>query len=352
MATTKDIAYDLKLSLPTVTQNLEFLADQGLINSEQKVVKKSGGRHPIAHSYVPDVKVAIGLDVAKHHIISTIVDLSGNVVKYVHKRQDYERSDAYLRLLGQTVEEIIESVNLDPNKILGVGIAMPGLVSHEEDRVVDGRVIDNTGMTCAEISKYIPYPTKLIHDSYASGFSESWMSSDIHNSFYISLCDSVGGSVLVNDSIFMGDGLYSGEIGHVNLVPDGKLCYCGQKGCFDSYCNAEVLSSHTDGNLDLFFARLKEGDETLGKIWDVYLDHLAVAINDIRMLFGCRVILGGYVGVHVEEYLSTLQEKVSLKSPFSENAKEFLVPCKKKKSAVATGCALYFVDEFFGDMQE
>ncbi|NDL68357.1 ROK family protein [Anaerotalea alkaliphila] len=350
MATTKEMAYDLKLSLPTITQNLEFLAEQGMIASEKKVATKSGGRNPIAHSYVPDVKVAIGLDVAKHHIISTIIDLSGNVVKYVYKRQSYERSDDYLKLLGDTVEEIIESVRLDRSKILGVGIAMPGLVSHELDYVVDGRVIDNAGMTCKEASKYIPYPTKLIHDSYASGYSESWMASEIHNLFYISLCDTVGGSVLVNDKIYMGEGLYSGEIGHLKIVPDGKQCYCGQKGCFDSYCNAEVLSMHADGDLELFFERLEQGDEKLQEVWDEYLEYLAQVIIDARMMYGCKIILGGYVGVHMEGHMDALYEKVDPKSPFSEKAKDYVLPCKKKKSSVATGAALYFVDQFFNNM--
>ncbi len=350
MATTKDIAYDLRLSLPTVTQNLEYLAEQGLIDSNRKLEKKSGGRNPIAHAYVPDVKVAIGLDVAKHYIISVVVDLSGNVVKYIYKRKDYERTEEYLKLLGDTVEEIIDSISLDREKILGVGIAMPGLVSHEEGYVVDGRVIDNTGMTCEEVSKYIDYPTKLLHDSYSAGFSESWMATDLHTLFYLSLGDSVGGSVLVNDNIFMGEGLYSGEIGHIKLVPNGKPCYCGQKGCLDSYCNAQVLSVHTDGDLDLFFEKLVQGDESLLEVWDSYLDYLAIAIIDARMMYGSAIILGGYVGVYMEDYMEDIYKKLDAQSPFGEKAKDYLHLCKKKKSAVATGSALFFVDQFFNNM--
>lgn len=350
MATTKEIAYDLDLSLPTITQNLEYLAGAGLISSEKKVATKSGGRNPIAHTYVPDVKVAIGLDVAKHHIISTIVDLNGNVVKFIYKRQDFERSDSYLRLLGSTIDEIIDSIQLDRSKILGVGIAMPGLVSHEEDYVVDGRVINNTGMTCEEVSKYIPFPTKLLHDSYAAGFSESWMNAEVDTLFYLSLCDSVGGSVLIDNNIYMGEGLYSGEIGHLNLVRDGKQCYCGQKGCFDCYCNAEVLSVHTNGDLELFFRLLAQGDENLSKIWDEYLDNLVIAITDARMMYGCKIVLGGDVGSYMEDYMDVLYKKLDSKSPFSESAKDYLLPCKKKKSAVATGAALYYIDGFFNNM--
>ena len=350
LATRQDIAYDLQLSLPTVTQNLEYLVQQGLISSASKVVNKAGGRNPIAYSPIADAKVAIGLDITRHHIKTIIVDLDGNVLKYNYKRQVYERTDEYLKLLGEEVETIIDSIQLDRKKILGVGIAVPGIVNHEEGYVVQGRVIDNTGMKCEEFSKYIPYPSTLIHDSYASGFSEIWMTPDIHNAFYISLCDSVGGSVLLNDKVYMGDGLYSSEIGHLNLIPNGRKCYCGQKGCLDAYCNAEILADYTDGDLKEFFSQLEQGDEKLQKVWDEYLDNLAVAINDIRMLFGCTVIVGGYVGAYMKEYMDILYEKVDSKSPFSESSESYLIPCKNKIESVATGAALYFVEEFLKDI--
>ncbi len=350
LATKQDIAYDLQLSLPTVTQNLEYLVKQGLIGSEYKVANKSGGRKPVAYSYIADAKVSIGLDITKHHIKSIIIDLDGNVVKYIYKRQNYRRDDEYLKLLGEAVETIIESVQLDRKKILGVGIAMPGLINQVEGYVIDGRVIDNTGMSCEDFAKYIPYPAKLIHDSNASGFSEIWMSSDIHDAFYISLCNSVGGSVLLNDNVYMGDGLYSGEIGHLNLIPNGEPCYCGQKGCFDAYCNAERLANYAGGDLELFFQRLGQGEEELQKVWEEYLDYLATAVNDIRMLFGCTVILGGYVGAYMKDYMEALYKKVDAKSPFGEETSSYLIPCKNKIESVATGAALYFVEEFFKNL--
>jgi len=350
LATKQDIAYELQLSLPTVSQSLEYLVQQGLISSNSKVTNKMGGRNPIAYSYIPDAKVAIGLDITKHHIKSVIIDLDGSVIKYKYKRQVYQRDDAYLIRLGEEVQKIIELAQLDYTKILGVVIAMPGLINHEEGYVVQGRVIDNTGINCEELSKYIPYPTRLLHDSYASGFSEIWFSHEIHNAFYISLCNSVGGSVLMNDNIYMGDGLYSGEVGHLNVIPNGNRCYCGQKGCFDAYCNAEVLSNFTEGDLGEFFNQVKKGNEKLEKVWDEYLDHLATAIHDVRMLFGCTVIIGGYVGAYIKRFMDLLYKKVDSISPFGEKAAKYLIPCKNDIEAVAVGAALCLVDELINNI--
>ena len=346
-ATKQDIAYDLQLSLPTVTQNLEYLCKIRLIDSNQKLSTKSGGRNPIAYSYIADAKVAIGLDITKHSINGVITDLDGSVINRIYLKQDFRNNSDYFILLGKAVENMIDSIHLDRQKLLGIGIAMPGLINEEQGYVVDGRVIANTSISNKDFTKYIPYPTKLVHDSNASGFSEIWMTPEIHNAFYISLCNSIGGSVLVNDKVYMGDGLYSGEVGHMNLVPNGEPCYCGQQGCFDAYCNAERLANHSDCDLDLFFRRLRHGDERLQKVWDEYLDYLAIAVHDIRMLFGCKIILGGYVGAYMKDYMDLLCQRVNAKNPFGEDSHDFLLPCKNKVESVATGASLYFIDDFF-----
>jgi len=350
MATKQEIAYSLQLSLPTVTQNLTHLIEQGLISCEKKIINRAGGRNPVAYSYISDAKAAIGLDITRHHVKSIIVDLDGNVIKYVYRRKIYRRNDAYLKTLGKEVENIIDSAQLDREKILGVGIAVPGLVDPVKEFVVDGRVINNTGMTRAEFSKYIPYRTKLIHDSDAAGFSEIGRSSRIHNACYVSLCNSIGGSVFINDKVYRGDGLFSCEVGHLNLIPAGRKCYCGQKGCFDPYCNAEVLSRHTNGDLAAFFEQMESGDEKFVKIWNAYLEHLATAITDIRMMYGCTIIIGGYIGSFIDKYMETLRAEVDIRSPFSEKAADYLIPCRNKMEAVATGAALYFVQEFLDDV--
>ena len=345
-ATKQEIAYQLQLSLPTVTQNLTYLSELGLISCENKVVNRAGGRNPVAYSYIPDARVAIGLDISRHHIKSIVVDLDGQIIKYVYRRKDYQRNDDYLRVLGNEVENIIAMAGIAREKILGVGIAIPGLIDRTGEFVYDGRVIDNNGMTRAEFARYLTLKTKLIHDSAAAGFSEIIRSPDIHNACYVSLGSSIGGSLFIRDKVYLGDGLFSSEFGHLNLVPDGLPCYCGQKGCFDPYCNAEVLSSQTNGDLFTFFDRLNNGDEKIRKIWDTYLQNLATLITEIRMMFGSSIIIGGDIGPFIDKYMPQLQAKVDEKSPFSETSARFLYPCRNKMEAIASGAALHFVQEF------
>ena len=57
----------------------------------------------------------------------------------------------------------------------------------------------------------------------------------------------------MNNEIYYGDRMHSGEFGHMTLEINGRQCYCGKKGCVDAYCNAQNLSNLTDGDLGRFF---------------------------------------------------------------------------------------------------
>ncbi len=349
VATKREIAYDLELSLPTVTKTLNTLVEQRLINSSSKIVSKTGGRNPVAYSYLPDARVAIGVGIAKHYVKTVVVDLDGNVIESVQKIIEYNRLDEYMKFLGEQVEDIIKLAKLKKKKILGVGIAVPGLIDHEKEYVVDGRVIDNSGMTKEDFVKYIPFKTRLIHDSDAAGFAEIMKldnPGDIKAVCYFNVSNSVGGSVFINNKSYRGDGLFSCEIGHLNLIPGGKKCYCGNLGCFDPYCTTEALSSHTNGDLALFFDKLEKGDKKLKKVWDTYLEYLVTAITEIRIMFGCKIIIGGEIGAFIDKYMDTLREMADKKSPFGEKSENFLVPCANKRAAIAAGAGLHFVKEF------
>ena len=348
--TKQNIAYDLKLSLPTVTQNLEYLIEKKLISGDGKAKNRGYGRTPVAYSYVSDVKVAVGLDITAHHLKTVIIDLEGNIVKYTDKRLVYQRNDKYLHALGDAVDSIIAESGINPKKVLGVGIAVSGLIDQTKGKVVYGKIVDNEGMTKEDFSKYIKYPTKLIHDSNAAGFFEIWMFPEYKNAYYVNLSNTIGGSVFINGEVYLGDGLYSGEIGHLNLVPGGKPCYCGNRGRADAYCGTEQLSAKTDGDLEVFFNSLKQGDKNLIKIWDEYLEYLAVLINDIRMMFGCTIILGGSINRYIKDYMNILYKKVDAKNPFSEEASQYLMPGKCDIEVVASGAALYFVKDFLDDV--
>lgn len=347
----QDIVVALQLSLPTVTQNLDYLKKQKLIDTSRKI-KNTGGRNATAYTYIKNAKMAIGVYITAHHMNAVAVDLSGNVTGIVKKQSQFNlNDDEYLKKIGMVVEEVKKQAGISDENLLGVGIAVPGLVSDDGESVLYGMTLDFTGKTRAEIAKYVPYHNRLVHDSYAAGYAETWSDHRVKNGFYISLSNSVGGSIIINQSIYEGDTQKGGEIGHMVVVPKGgERCYCGRSGCFDTVCRASILDQYTDGNLEEFFILLKNGDKTAEKLWDEYLDNLAVAVHNMRILFDGVIIVGGYVGAYIGDYIEELCERVDAHNPFKDCAKDYLMQCGYKIEATAAGAAIFFIDDFLNSI--
>ncbi len=343
----QDIVFGLQLSLPTVTQNLQYLVEKGLIDNSEKI-KNTGGRNATAYTYLPSARAAIGIYITEHHMNGVAVDLLGNEMERIRRRIQFNlEDDAYLRELGALVMEVKKNAGIEDEDLLGVGIAVPGLVSDDGESVIYGLTLNFTGKTLEEIAKYIPYPCQLCHDSYVAGYAEVWESREIQNAFYLSLSNSVGGSLMIDEELYVGDTHKSGEIGHMIIVPHGgKTCYCGKKGCLDTVCNAGELDRYTDGNLEAFFKLLEQGDHRAHELWSEYLDYLAIAVVNIRILFDSYIILGGYVGAYIDDYMEDLCRRVDERFPFDDKAGDYLLPCKYKVEATAAGAAIRYVDEF------
>jgi|UPI0003A891A8 predicted NBD/HSP70 family sugar kinase len=343
----QEIVVEMQLSLPTVTTNLDFLKKQGLIDTSGKI-KNTGGRNATAFTYVKNARMAIGVDITANHITAVAVNLSGDIVSMERRRSNFDlEDDAYLREIGEVVECVKKDADIMDENLLGVGISVQSLVSDDGSEITYGMALNFAKKKREEIAAYVPYRNRLIHDSYAAGYRETWTNREFQNAFYISLSNSVGGSVIIDDAIYEGNTHKGGEVGHMTVVPEGgELCYCGRRGCFDTVCRAGRLTGYTDGSVEEFFRLLEEGDETAKRLWDEYLDHLTMAIHNVRMLFDGMVILGGYVGAYAGRYMDDICRRVDERNPFGDRAKDYLVECRYKVEASAAGAALFYIDEF------
>ena len=346
--TKQDIVNKLQLCLPTVTQNINTLCEQGLV-AEYGSVGNTGGRRAKTFGIVKDYRIAIGMDITRNHITTVAIDLMGDVIYKNNVRRRFEKSDAYYRYLGQQVELCLSDLKIAEDKVLGVGIGVPGLVTADHMTVFYGKILNFSDTTCAEFSQYIPFPTLLINDANAAGFAETWVSPNIKTAFYLMLSNNIGGSIIINGQTYNGDHYHSSEVGHICIERNGRSCYCGRKGCVDRYLAATELSNMTDGRIPDFFALLKSGDSEAAKTFDIYLDNLAHTANTVFMLFDCPVILGGYVGAHLFPYMEEIKRRAALLNPFEETA-DYLHECAYRTEAIAAGSALQFIDRFLSSI--
>ena len=342
--TKQNLVADLQLCLPTVTKNIDELMAEGLIEKSGSQ-GHTGGRRAVTYSLVRNAKVALGIDITQNHLTFVALDLTGTLITSKRHRIHFEASDNYYQYTGKVLKDFVENANLRNEQILGVGVGLPALVDADKKSIFFSKIIDLSPTTLENLARYIPYPIELYNDANAAAFTETWMNPDMKNAFYLMLSNNIGGSMIINGSVYSGDGQRSGEIGHVTLIPNGRRCYCGQYGCVDCYLAATNLSNLTDGNLQAFFTGLKNGESLFVKTWDTYLNHLASTVNILRMLLDCNVILGGYVGEYLDVYIDELRMRASKLNTFTGDA-DYLKLCSYKKESIAAGAAPYFIDAF------
>ena len=341
----RDVQMSLDLSLPTITQNLGHLLDEGLI-CESGSIANTGGRNATTYALVKAARVAIGVDITNHYIIVVLVDLAGKIVAKSKAKVLFDRSDSYYQKLADMIEKILRENSIADELVLGVGIGLPGLTDGNNHKIVYGKILDFDGVTSDEFGKYIQFPVTIHNDANAACFAELFSEKDgVNNGFYIMLSTNVGGAVFINGSVYIGDALRSGEVGHLIIHPEGRRCYCGCQGCLDPYCSAINLTSISDGDIDIFFQMLDLGNADAHDRWEAFLGDLALAIKDVRMLFNCNIILGGFIGAKMGKHLDTLKRMMSAYSTFDNNF-DYIVICKYQDEAIASGAALSHIVPF------
>lgn len=339
-----DISYELKMSLPTVTQNTKELIERGLIE-EKGELKSTGGRRAKALSVAANVRQAAGLDITKNHIGLVLTNLKGETLKYERIYLPFAENEEYYHTVNERLEAFLNEAGTEKERILGLGISFPGIVDHNKKMITHSHILGLNMVPFTSVSRFFSYPCYFINDANAGAYAEGIHLKDIDRFFYISLSNTVGGAIFSDNKLIQGNGFRCGEAGHMTVLPDGRPCYCGKNGCLDAYCSAMKLSDVTNGKLEQFFKGLKDKKKGYEDIWEEYITYLAIAVNNIHMILDCDIVLGGYVGSYVESFISDIRDKVSERSTFSEDS-TFLRACHYKIEAAALGAAFCVIESF------
>lgn len=345
MCTKQSLARDLHLSLPTVYQHLTELMEEGLIcySGEQQ---STGGRKASGLSVVSDARFAIGISVTENRLRMVAADLRLQELAYrkLHHQTVTEMSQ-YPEFLARELELFLDQEHLDRSKLLGVGIALPGVISLDAHQLIVAPTLNLRNTSLRHITDPIPYPTHVENDATCGGFAEWFMRGNQANMAYLSLENGVGGAVMVGGTVYTGDNLRSGEFGHMCVEPGGLLCKCGKQGCLEAYCSARRISDDLDLTLPEFFTRLERHVPEYDTLWHDVLRHLAIGINNIRMALDCEIVVGGFLTEYLEPYFPLLRQYVKAMNTF-EAQTDYLSLSILRRHAVPLGAALHFIATF------
>ena len=340
------IVQDLQMGLSTVSQNLNLLENEGLIE-KNGYFDSTGGRKANAIQIVSDFRISIGVGILKNMFHITAIDLYGNTVYTDTIPLTYSNTAAYYQQITDKVKDFIEKNQYPEDKILGVSIATQGITSPDNTTVIYGNIMNNTGMRLKDFSRHLPYPCHLEHDSKSAAFLELWNHPELDSAVVFLLNRNLGGAIITNPQIHQGCSMHSGTIEHICVNPDGPLCYCGNRGCLETYCSANSLEQASGMTIKEFFPLLREKKSPqLIQIWEDYLKHLAFAMKNLNLVIDAPIIISGYLAPYfTEEDTDYLLEQINSMTPF-ELEKEQLLVGTHGQYTPAIGAALFYVKEF------
>ncbi len=340
------IVQDLQMGLSTVSQNLNLLENEGLIE-KNGYFDSTGGRKANAIQIVSNFKISIGVGILKNMFHITAIDLYGNTICTDTIPLTYSNTAAYYQQLTDKVKDFIEKNQYPEDKILGVSIATQGITSPDNTTVIYGNIMNNTGMRLKDFSRHLPYPCHLEHDSKSAAFLELWNHPELDSAVVFLLNRNLGGAIITNHQIHQGCSMHSGTIEHICINPDGPLCYCGNRGCLETYCSANSLEQASGMTIKEFFPLLREKKSPrLIQIWEDYLKHLAFAMKNLNLVIDAPIIISGYLAPYfTEDDTDYLLRQINSMTPFKLEEEQLLVGTHGQYTP-AIGAALFYVEKF------
>ena len=283
-----EISSRLNLSMPTTLQNVKYLIEEG-IAEETGEYASTGGRKAKAISIRSDAGYGAGVDITKNHVTMVMVNGKKEMIAAKRIRISYEDSRRYYEELIKAVKAFIESQKIDWAKIAGVGFSLPGIVDKEHCLLIRSHTLKVKNINFRSLGDSLGYPYGIENDANSAAFAE--LGREAENAVYLSLSNTVGGAICLGRRFYPGENFKSAEFGHMVIEKTGKTCYCGKKGCMDAYCSALVLEEKAGCGLEEYFGRVRRREEDALRILEEYLEDLAVAVTNLRMIFDCKIIL-------------------------------------------------------------
>lgn len=345
-ATSKvELSKNLNISMPTVLSNVNYLLANG-IAIETGEYESTGGRKAKKISINPAYRYAVGIRITDNHVGFVLVNLRYEIEKYDRIRLKFSPETSYYLQVSEELEEFLADME-EREKILGIGIAIPGIINQKERLLVKSHALQLENHSLSFFEQAFSLPVYFENDANAAMMAEDM--NRYKDAIYLSLNNTLGGAFCIDGRLIQGDNQKAGEFGHMILVPEGKKCYCGKKGCADAYCAASVLSDETSQTLEQFMQKVEQKAEKESLVWRKYLTNLAILITNLRMAYDMDIILGGEVGGYLTDYMIPLSEKVMEYNGFDHDIR-YLKTCAYKREASAVGVAKHFLQDFIKNM--
>lgn len=184
------------------------------------------------------------MDIGGTNTVFGIADKAGKVLAEDSvKTRDFPVLDDYIQTVSARIKQLYEKQGVKKVDIAGLGIGAPnanyykGTIEFASNLPWKDAVIPLADLFSAALDGM---KVRATNDANAAALGEKTygVAKDLDNFIMITLGTGVGSGIVVNGELVYGHDGFAGELGHVIVKPNGRLCGCGRRGCLETYCSA------------------------------------------------------------------------------------------------------------------
>ena len=309
-----EISKEIKLAQSTVTKIINPLVQSGLI-IEVGDGTSTGGRKPINLKFNNDYGFTISVKIEASRLIVALCNLSPAILSTTVV--DFPLGISYEAFKPLLIDAIRE---INKERVYAIGITISGIVDDD-----GGKLISSTLLGWSDIhlrdDLLDEFGISIYIENDVNAFAMYQFNSEFgrnHNSFIcMTVGEGVGSGIVIDGKLYRGEFGGAGEIGHQILFPEGKQCYCGQKGCLEMYVNEDEVLHRIQrkiGKTVTYNQVFRENtvdksivDETMLEVYN----YVGIAvINLIMQMNPQRIIIGVKKEVDTELLESYLRDTI------------------------------------------
>ena len=360
------------LGLSTISNIVADLIKKELIY-ETGEEESSGGRRAILLEFNCNDRFVLGIKIGLDGIIVGLVNMKSKILdQYFIACPIKSNEEMVLGILINAMRDLINKNHIKTEKIIGCGIGVSGLVNQKEGILVFSKILGWKKIRLKEfLEKEFNFPIFVDKDVNVLTLAEKRFGAGkkINNFICITIGKGVGAGIVIKGEIYHGSYGGAGDFGHIIIDKDGPLCYCGKRGCLETFTSdqfiinkaKEALSNQQDTMIKDFIKKKKDldsisadtvlkaaqkGDIVSKNIFQEVGENLAMGIVNLISLFDPELIVIGGEGANAGELIfSTMRKVIRDNFPFNEEIN--IVPLQPGEKGWIIGAAELVLSEVF-----
>lgn len=295
-----EIARQLNLSIPTIMKIVDGFVGDGLVRVVGKA-ESTGGKRPDLYEIIKDAYYCLGVDIGRSKVNIVLVNLTGEIVKKdITSIQALHNPDEVIQKVIQGIEKVLEDSHITIEKIMGIGIGVPGILDTPKGMVLYSPDFgwENVNIARPIKDRFDTWVT-IENSNRTAALGEKWLGAGkaAKNLFCINVGHGIGSAILMEDEIYTGSSGTSGEFGHMVLEKDGPRCDCGNRGCLESLASGNAIAKARGvAEAKIVFDGMRTGDQESKEVIGKAIEYLGIGIaSAINVLDPDMVILTGGV---------------------------------------------------------